>query len=143
MADSNASIPAGLPAGGAYRLTIRLSRAVRLAVGRLGSLDLPAGVYVYCGSARRALPARIARHLRRQKPLRWHVDYLLAHPAAKVIEVAAESDWSECELVAQAIRRGGRAIAHGFGSGDCRRGCPAHLIYLGTSRASGGKAGGP
>jgi Uri superfamily endonuclease len=129
MADSNASLLAGLPAGGAYRLTIRLDRRLRLRVGALGVVVLPAGSYVYCGSARRNLPARVARHLRRRKPRRWHIDYLLAHAAARVYQVHAWPRASECSLVRRAVRSGGRAVVAGFGSSDCRR-CPAHLIYM-------------
>ena len=144
MMDSNFLLPAGLPAGGTYRLSIRLSRPATVTVGRLGRFRLPAGVYVYCGSARRNLPARIARHLRRRKCKRWHIDYLLAHPAARVMDIRAwaeatpqgrggrchEGGCSECDLVAEAVRRGGRALIPGFGSSDCRRGCPAHLIRM-------------
>ena len=120
-----------LPASGAYRLTIRLARAARVTPGRLGRVSLPAGMYYYCGSARRGLPARVARHLRRRKRKRWHVDYLLAHPAASVVEARAWTQASECGLAASAIRRGGRAVVRRFGSSDCGKGCPAHLIYLG------------
>jgi Uri superfamily endonuclease len=138
VATCNGEMLIGLPACGSYRLTIRLSRPARVAAGRLGRLDLPAGVYVYCGSARRNLPARVARHLRRRKAARWHVDYLLAHPAAKVTAVGGWGGRGECELVAEAIRGGGRAVAHGFGSSDCRRGCPAHLIFMGDGRPRAG-----
>jgi Uri superfamily endonuclease len=112
-------------------LRIDLSRPVRIRAGRLGRLTLAAGTYLYCGSARRNLPARVARHLRRRKQRRWHIDYLLGHPAAEVIQVAAWGDRGECDLVRQALGAGGRAVAPGFGSSDCRGGCPAHLIYLG------------
>jgi len=101
-------------------------------VGRLGRVSLPAGAYFYCGSARANLPARVARHLRRAKKAHWHIDYLLGHAAAEVIDVRAWTNRSECDLAAQALR-GGRAVAEGFGSSDCRRGCPAHLIYMGPT----------
>ncbi len=132
-----------LPDCGAYRLTIRLRRPVRLRVGRLGRVALPAGRYYYCGSARRSLPARVARHLRRRKTKRWHIDYLLAHPAAEVVGVRAWPAGGECALVAGAMRRGATAPVRGFGSSDCRRGCPAHLLRVGppTGRRSGYQAG--
>jgi len=130
---SNPSVPRKLPAAGAYRLTIRLWRPVRLSVGRLGRVSLPAGAYYYCGSARANLPARVARHLRRAKKAHWHIDHLLGHPAAEAIEVRAWTDRTECDLAAQALGSGGRAVAVGFGSSDCRRGCPAHLIYMGKT----------
>ncbi len=134
MPNSNASMPARLVGSGAYRLTINLARPVRVRVGRLGRVALPAGTYYYFGSARRNLPARVARHLRRKKTKRWHIDYLLAHPAAEVAAVHAWTDRSECDLAAEALRRGGTAPVPGFGSSDCRRGCPAHLVCAAAGR---------
>ncbi len=130
---TNPSLPevSRLPDTGAYRLTIRLSKAVRVRVGRLGLVSLPAGIYVYCGSARRNLRARVARHLRRRKRKHWHIDYLLARREAKVVDVAAWGDRTECDLAAQAIRDGGQVVTPGFGSSDCRSGCGAHLVYVG------------
>ena len=110
-----------LPAAGAYRLTIHLVRPARVRVGRLGRLSFPAGLYVYCGSARRALPARVGRHLRRRKPTRWHIDYLLARPQARVVEVRAWTDRTECDIAAEALADGASVIARGLGSSDCRR----------------------
>jgi len=46
----------------------------------LGEFDFPAGIRLH-GSAKRNFEARIARHLRQEKTLRWHIDYLLAAPA--------------------------------------------------------------
>jgi len=136
MADSNTSIPPVLPRSGSYRLTIRLGRPVLLKAGRLTRVRLPAGTYEYCGSARRNLPARVGRHLRRgNKKLHWHIDYLLNCPAAKVVKARAWTNLDECDLVADALDRGGRAAIRGFGSSDCRRGCPAHLIYMGDASA--------
>ncbi|MGE5336851.1 MAG: DUF123 domain-containing protein, partial [Gemmatimonadota bacterium] len=61
-----------------YQLLIEIARPLRCAIGRLGVFDFPAGRYLYTGSARRNLDARIARHLRGIKRLHWHIDYLLA-----------------------------------------------------------------
>lgn len=132
---SNPDLPdlSRLPDTGAYRLTIRLSSAVRVRVGRLGMVSLPAGTYVYCGSARRGLHARVGRHLRRSKRKRWHIDYLLARREAKVVEVAAWSDRTECELAAEAIHDSGQVLTPGFGSSDCRSGCGAHLARTGEA----------
>jgi len=90
----------------------------------LGELDFPEGLYVYCGSARKNLAHRLARHCRKDKKvLRWHIDYLLNHPAASIEEVRT-SNQDECELVQQTI---GEIVAAGFGSSDCRSKCGAHL----------------
>jgi Uri superfamily endonuclease len=110
-----------------YQLLIELPRALRLQVGRLGRFDFPPGRYVYTGSARRNLEARIARHLRRDKTLRWHIDYLLAAPGVAVVAVR-RSTVAECELNR---RTGGRVVAPGFGASDCRAGCGSHLRYFG------------
>ena len=62
-----------------YQLHIRLSRPICCQIGRLGRFDFPAGRYLYTGSARRNMAARLTRHLQREKPLRWHIDYLLTN----------------------------------------------------------------
>lgn len=119
--------------GGCYHLVIRVPRAVEIGIGRLGRRRLPAGWYVYTGSARSGLRARIARHLRRRKTLHWHIDYLLAAPGARVVEVIERPGVhvGECSLN-QAIGRlgGARAVVPGFGASDCRAGCPAHVYYF-------------
>jgi Uri superfamily endonuclease len=118
---------------GAYCLLIRLGQASAATIGRLGRFRFPAGYYVYTGSALRNLAARVARHQRQAKRLRWHIDYLLALPAARILgcfPYVAESR-QECEIN-QAVQRmrGAQVPAPGFGSSDCRSGCPAHLTYF-------------
>ncbi len=83
------------------------------------------GLYLYAGSAKRGLAARLARHLRKRKPLRWHIDRLTV--AGKVVG-AAVGTWRsglECRVAEALARRWGLAAA-GFGSSDCR--CPGHLV---------------
>ena len=63
---------------GSYALIIRLNRAKRLTVGRLGEFYFPAGHYIYLGSALNGLESRVRRHLRRDKKLHWHIDFLTA-----------------------------------------------------------------
>ncbi len=63
---------------GLYIAVFILWSRSRLRVGALGSFEFVAGVYLYVGSAQRNLMARIERHSRRAKPLRWHIDYLSA-----------------------------------------------------------------
>ena len=70
-----------------YQLTIRLTKDIHIAIGALGTHRLPAGDYVYTGSARRNLEARIARHCRRNKKLHWHIDYLLAAAEARIVDI--------------------------------------------------------
>jgi len=94
---------------------------------------LPAGLYVYTGSASRGLDARIARHMRKEKKLRWHIDYLLRQ--AEIVEVrrVETEERIECEMNRQVLARpGASVVVPGFGSSDCR--CPSHLVYLGELR---------
>lgn len=109
-----------------YQLHIRVAHPVRVEVGRFGTFDFPAGNYVYTGSARRNFEARIARHLRRDKTLRWHIDYLLAAPGVAVLEVL-RSMTPECELNRATP---GEIPVPGFGASDCRHGCASHLKRL-------------
>ncbi len=113
-----------------YQLYIRLSRACRIQAGRLPPRRLPAGWYVYTGSARRNLAARVERHLRRDKPRRWHIDWLLTRREARVIHVVL-SRAAECPLNAET---GGEVLIPGFGASDCRAACGSHLRYLGSER---------
>jgi Uri superfamily endonuclease len=110
-----------------YQLSIDVDRPVRVRVGRLGRFLFPAGRYVYTGSAKRNLEARIARHLRKEKTLRWHIDWLLSAPGVVVVSVKRSGE-SECALNQRA---GGTVVAPGFGASDCRSGCRSHLRYLG------------
>lgn len=113
-----------------YQLLIRLTTPQRLRIGRLGEFDFPAGRYVYTGSAKRCLEARIAYHLSTTKALRWHVDFLLAAEAAQVFEVRRFGE-EECEVNQ---RTSGQILIPGFGASDCRAGCVSHLKYCGDEQ---------
>ena len=113
-----------------YQLEIEIARPVTVAIGRLGKFLFPAGRYVYTGSAKRNFEARIARHLRTEKTLRWHIDGLLAAHGVKIVGVR-RSIKDECILNHGAR---GRVVASGFGASDCREGCGSHLRYLGELR---------
>lgn len=110
-----------------YQLHIRLSQPLCLQIGRLGEFDFPAGVYVYTGSAKRNFEGRIARHMRRDKALRWHIDYLLAAMEARVTTVV-RTERDECEMNQS---HPGVVLVPGFGTSDCRKGCGSHLKYRG------------
>lgn len=113
---------------GAYALLIRLERHFRGSVGALGTVGLPAGTYLYCGSANGpgGLRARLRRHLRRDKSLHWHVDHLTT--AGTITRILAVAGGRECALVSRALRLPDVSTpAAGFGSSDCRR-CFAHLL---------------
>lgn len=110
-----------------YQLMIDVSSPVRVQVGRLGTFDFPAGTYVYTGSARRGIEARLARHARAEKALRWHIDFLLAAPGVHLRSIV-RSGQTECQLNQASV---GSVPVLGFGASDCRAGCGTHLKYLG------------
>jgi sugar fermentation stimulation protein A len=96
--------------------------------GSLGELHLKRGWYVYAGSGRKNLSARIARHLRKQrKKKHWHIDYLT--PYAVTIKAFPVMTFRnlECDLAADLEKLGGTGIS-GFGCSDCR--CKSHFFYF-------------
>ena len=116
--------------GGVYIAVFHLPAGRTIRVGRLGRFEFAGGWYVYIGSAQRHLAARLARHARRKKPLRWHVDYLARH-APMVGAITIDGDKSrECALAAEMAERLARAVPR-FGASDCR--CGGHLFHTADS----------
>jgi len=100
-----------------------------MTVGSLGSLKFNSGLYAYIGSAQNSLEKRVIRHLRRDKRIFWHIDYLLNSERAEILEIFCKNapKERECET-AKAIMGFGEPVI-GFGSSDC--GCRSHLVKLG------------
>ena len=118
-----------MPAG-VYLLLLWLGRRRRIRVGSLGTVSFPVGLYLYAGSARRGLGARIGRHRRRIKSPHWHIDYLRRHARLLGAAVAPWAPGRECGVARAALGLlAARAVAPGFGSSDC--GCLAHLAHVG------------
>jgi Uri superfamily endonuclease len=121
------------PQKGTYVLVLSLARhSFFPVVGHFRNVNLPAGYYAYVGSAFGAggLRARVGRHLRLEKKLHWHIDYV--RPAMVIAEVwvtedtqRRECDWSR--LVGTSL--GGVVPVPGMGSADCDH-CPAHFYYF-------------
>ncbi|GAB2179866.1 GIY-YIG nuclease family protein [Denitratisoma sp. agr-D3] len=109
-----------------YQLLIEVTRPLTVVVGSLGPCRFPAGRYIYTGSAKRNLQARIARHLRQDKKLHWHIDYLLTQPGVRVAGVRRYAD-AECDLNR---RTPGIPLLPGFGASDCKAGCGSHLKFI-------------
>lgn len=109
-----------------YSLFIRIEKPQNITVGRFGTFEFFVGDYIYSGSARKNILARLNRHLRKEKKLRWHIDYLLAAATVEIVKVVV-STIPECDLVTAG---GGRIVVPGFGASDCRAGCGSHLRRL-------------
>lgn len=122
---------AALPAGpGAYALRLRLAAPAALPPA-FGAAMLPAGWYVYLGSARGpgGLRARCGRHLRRDKGRRWHIDWLTTAPQAEALAVLPVPGGEECVLRAILADLGCGAPVPRFGASDCRT-CDSHMVAL-------------
>ena len=115
---------------GVYALIFR-NRRCRIGVGCLGEIPFRKGWHVYIGSARGPGGfARVRRHLRlseaRDRPPRWHVDYLLVSPGFTLRQVVCGPSRRDLECaLARAMEGGG--VPH-FGSSDCS--CPSHLYRV-------------
>ncbi|MGD2110572.1 MAG: GIY-YIG nuclease family protein [Phycisphaerae bacterium] len=116
------------PAAGVYQLWMRVTRDIVLTVGRLGRCPLPAGSYVYVGRASRALRARVLRHAFGSKRKHWHIDFVLAHPEARIerIVLASQDPEQECRI-SQKVGEHASCTIPGFGASDCANGCDTHF----------------
>lgn len=125
---------------GLYVLWIYLPAERRIRVGALGEFTFQPGMYAYVGSAQRSRTARVRRHLRREKAMRWHIDYF--RPCGEVISISYVDGGreAECRLV-EALLNGakGRRAVPRFGDGDC--GCGGHLLHFPDVLADGVNGG--
>lgn len=107
--------------GGTYVLLCEAAGKASIRIGRLGLLTLYPGWYAYVGSAfgPGGLNARVGRHLRRNKPLRWHFDYLRAYLVPRAVWYMAASTRCEPHWAAALARLPGAAVPlRGFGASD-------------------------
>jgi len=116
-------------APGTYALLLRAAEEQSIEVGALGDMAVRPGTYVYVGSAfgPGGLRARVARHVRGDGALHWHVDYLRAVTTLAVVWYTHDPERRECTW-AETLRSlsGATVPVNGFGASDCV--CPAHLV---------------
>ncbi|MBN1110158.1 MAG: GIY-YIG nuclease family protein [Methanomassiliicoccales archaeon] len=114
---------------GNYVLILHLPKERSLKVGKLGEIELPPGHYLYCGSAQSGLGPRLARHMRADKALHWHVDHLtsVAEPLGALLFTGGKE--GECQL-SQTLAASSlvEAAVPGFGCSDCH--CLTHLYRV-------------
>ena len=121
---------------GTYTLIFSVSRKGQISIGKLGTLGLKTGFYIYVGSAfgPGGLKARIAHHCRKAARPHWHIDYLSSFLELNEIwysydPVQREHQWAKIFLNA----RGSSVPLSGFGSSDCR--CKSHLFFYDSKPA--------
>jgi len=113
---------------GTYVLILDVARDCEIRVGALGPITFRAGHYAYVGSAMGGLRARLARHLRENKRMHWHIDYVLARARIREIWYRASEERRECAWAA-AMGAYPDAEPHdaAIGASDC--GCHTHLFW--------------
>lgn len=114
-----------LPEKGGYLLLLRLEDRSKIRVGRLGEIQFDSGYYAYIGSAMGGLRQRILRHLRNEKKLHWHIDYLLEKANVSNVIVCESGNRIECDIASKVAEE--YQVIDRFGSSDCK--CPGHLFY--------------
>lgn len=118
-----------------YLLVMHGITPCRLQVGALGEICLSPGCYLYVGSAKRNLEARLRRHLMREKRRRWHIDYLLADGGLAIEQIWVGAQIAECQLAGRLQALPAVAIPQPrLGASDCR--CPAHFFHYAADRAA-------
>lgn len=116
---------------GTYILLLHLPEDTTIQVGRLGTVDFPAGWYTYVGSAfgPGGLVGRIKHHLRPLEKFHWHIDYL--RHAAEVREIWLSPDTERREQVWVDLMLeipGATVLVDGFGASDSLQ--ETHLLYF-------------
>jgi endonuclease-3 len=110
---------------GSYILFIKLNNKKNIKYGINKSNYFKKGFYIYIGSALNSLENRINRHLRLDKKIYWHIDYLLKH--CKIFKIFyRESDFKDECIIANLFKEYFLSI-NGFGSSDCK--CKTHLFF--------------
>ncbi|MFD1452379.1 GIY-YIG nuclease family protein [Oceanobacillus sojae] len=96
-------------------------------IGKLGKFNFSKGYYVYVGSAKRNIRARVDRHIQIEKKKRWHIDYLRPYLQIQAVQTYPGEE-VECGLFERLRQENeGSMPVKGFGSSDCR--CFSHLFY--------------
>lgn len=98
-------------------------------MGQLGEVSFKKGNYIYIGSAKGCLEARLRRHLKKDKKTYWHIDYLLENEKVRILQIWTIDKRMECqtsEVFYQDPTT--EIIKKGFGSSDCK--CLTHLLFV-------------
>ncbi len=111
---------------GAYLLILFNPKKQPVRIGKLGKINFLRGYYFYVGSGMKNLEQRVLRHKRKQKKIRWHIDYLTKRfqfVDAKLFPSSRKLECQIAKILAQKFK-----MIKGFGCSDCR--CQSHLFYL-------------
>jgi sugar fermentation stimulation protein A len=115
---------------GAYAVIYYLKEGNKIAVPRFGEYFLRKGWYVYSGSAKKNMIHRVSRHIRKEKKLKWHIDYFSVLDNVIPKEIFLFEHRNECEINRLFKEAGGGIIIDNFGATDCKNKCGTHFLYF-------------
>ncbi len=114
---------------GTYVLVLRADSPARIRVGCRGILNVDRCFYLYVGSAfgPGGVSARVLRHCRKTKALRWHIDYLRS--VTTPLEAWCGYGSRELEHRWAQVFSATREVSSvpDFGCSDCK--CESHLFW--------------
>ncbi len=113
---------------GTYCLLIHLKCDTEITIGKLGEKNFTKGYYIYIGSALNSLKTRIQRHLRNEKKIHWHIDYLLNNENTEIIDVIYTISPIKLECKIAGTMAENSVGVKKFGCSDCK--CDSHLLYF-------------
>ncbi len=116
-----------LPAApGTYVLVLEAACPAAIVVGRLGTLAVEPGWYLYAGSALGAggLAGRLRHHLRPVTRPHWHIDYLRQVTTVRAIWYSIDGARWEHRWASLLAQMAAPVPCAGFGASDCA--CAVH-----------------
>jgi len=115
---------------GAYAILFSLLNDCQTYIPKYGHVVFKKGFYVYSGSAKKNLIHRVTRHSKKDKKVKWHIDYFSILDSVKPLKMFLFFDKNECEINSFFYASGGKSTIKNFGSSDCKNGCLSHFLYF-------------
>ncbi|MEM0379686.1 MAG: GIY-YIG nuclease family protein [Nanopusillaceae archaeon] len=113
---------------GTYLLLLECLNDCEIEVGKLGKIIFKKGYYIYIGSAMNNLEKRILRHLKKDKKIKWHIDYLTTNDSFIIRKIfIKESNKKEEEKISKIFEKYFNFIKN-FGNSDCKDN--SHLFLI-------------
>lgn len=111
---------------GVYLVFFQIFEDKEIDIGALGTINFPAGIYVYTGSGRNSVEKRIERHFSTEVNSFWHIDYFSKEAEPLDYFILPETSDYEC-FMAGKLDEWCEPV-EGFGASDCV--CDSHLFRL-------------
>ena len=113
---------------GTYVLVLKTD-GTQMAVGGLGMREFKRGFYLYIGSGMNSLSKRVSRHLKRDKKIHWHIDYLTTTTEFEIYPhlFLIRGKRKEEEEIASGLMEKFNDWIIGFGSSDSS--LESHLLF--------------